>query len=153
LASDVKDLFVNTFNEIFSYLDFDFKFLNEVPLSTLSNALQHNVLVGVNGSLCGNIMFSYSKKTFKALTSSMTGLKNLNDNDIFAVSSVVDLFSEFCKRLIKTFDNGDSILLASPISISGTDIRAMISQIPSRNLFFKVNDERLAIAFDLKENK
>ncbi len=152
MASDAKSVFVNTFNEIFSYLDFDFKFINEIPLSTLSNALQHNVLVGVSGALRGNIMFSYNQKTYQAITVGMTGIKGMDEDDIYATSSTVDLFTEFCKRLIKLFDNNENIFLSNPISISGNAIQAMISQVPSKNLFFKVNNERLAIAYYLEEN-
>ena len=152
MGSDAKTNVIEVFNGISNYLNFDGKFINEVPLSTLSNALQHNVLVGVSGSMRGNIMFSCNSKVFKVLAGSMTGVSDIDETDIFNTSAVVDLFTEFCKRLVNMFDKHENIFLASPISISGNAIQAMISQVPSINLFFKVNDERLAIAYYLEEN-
>ena len=150
MASDAKNIFVTTFDEIFSYLDFDFSFINEVALSTLSNALQYNILVGVSGTLNGNIMFSYNAKTFRTLAAGMTGLKDINENDIFATSAVADLFTEFCRRFLKYFSKNDNIFLTNPISIVGDAMKVMISRVPSKNLFFKINNERLAIAYFLE---
>ena len=151
MASAEKNIFIETFEEIFSYLDFDLKFLNEVPLSTLSNVLQHNILVGVSGSMRGNIIFSFNVKTFRELAACMMGSEKANEEDIFAVSAVADLFTEFCKRLIKFLNRNKEIFLSSPIGISGNGMTAMISPVPSKNLFFKLNGERLAIAYYLEE--
>lgn len=144
---------MNTFDTLFSYLGFDYKFVNEIPLSTLSNALQNNVLVGVSGALQGNIMFSYNKKTKDEIAYKMTGEKVTSNDDIYAENAIVDFFTEFCRRLTKIIPTKKGeIFISYPISVSGDNIRAMISQVPSKNLFFKVNGERIAIAYYLEEN-
>jgi len=149
--SDFTEKFKSITEALFVYLDLDTKFVSEVSLSTLSNASQHNVLIGVSGALKGNIMFGYNASTFRQIGKRMTNLKLVDENDIFVKTSVVDFFMEFCKKLVATFDEEADTLLSYPIAISGENTSAMISQVPSKNLFFKVNEERLSIAYYLEQ--
>src|SRR5574344_268452 len=156
MSSDTAEKsFISVFEELFSFLGVDSQFVTIVPLSTLSNVLEYNVLVGVSGSVKGNIMYSYNEKIFRILTDKIIGNINFAGTDIFIQNAIYDFFIEFSKRVMLLAEMSDEddkkVLLASPIGVMGHNINAMISQVPSKNLFFKVCGEKLAVAFFLEK--
>ena len=59
------DIFVKVFDDLFSYIGINHKFMCEVPSSTLNSTEEVNTLVGISGDMEGNIMFGYTDKTAK----------------------------------------------------------------------------------------
>lgn len=158
------DIFVKVFNELFSYVEIDHKFMCEVPSSTLNSTEEVNTLVGVSGDMEGNIMFGYTEKTAKEIAQKMCGAKVPPDKiDIYAKSAIADFYSEFCKRVTHTIrvesvcdteskDSKDYTLFSSnPTYIAGANMYGVISKVPSKKLFFKVNGEKFGIAYSLEE--
>lgn len=159
---NLNDIFIQVFDDLFSYIGLNHKFMCEVPASTLNSTEDVNTLVGVSGDMEGNVMFGYTDKTALSIAGKLIGKDNISDVDIFVKSALADFFSEFCKRFtyklkVETAFNISSgeknyILLSSnPTYISGEDMFGAISKVPSKKLFFKVNGEKFGIAYSLEQ--
>ena len=159
------DIFVQVFDDLFSYIGLDHKFMCEVPSSTLNSTEMVNTLVGISGDMEGNIMFGYTDKTAKEIATKLIGSKNIDevkDIDIFIKSALADFYSEFCKRFTHTIKVETSFNLSggekkyilfssNPTYISGEEMFGAISKVPSKKLFFKVNGEKFGIAYSLEQ--
>lgn len=154
------DVFVQVFNDLFSYIDIDHKFMCEVPESSLNSTERVNTLIGITGDLEGNIMFCYSLKTAKEIAEKLMGANNIPEVDIYAKAALADFYSDFCKRFINLikianmYDDTDelknyTLLSSNPTYVAGDKMYGMISKIPSKKLFFKINGEKFGIAFSL----
>lgn len=159
---NLNDIFIQIFDELFSYIGINHKFMCEVPSSTLNSTEMVNTLVGISGDMEGNIMFGYTDKTAKEIAEKLTASNKIDNIDIYTKSALADFYSEFCKRLthkikVETSFNISSgeknyILLSSnPTYISGEDMFGAISKVPSKKLFFKVNGEKFGIAYSLEQ--
>src|SRR5574344_506629 len=95
------DVFVQVFNEMFSYIKLEHKFMCEVPASSMNSSEEFNTLVGVSGDLKGNIIFGYTKKTAHELSSKIIGSKEKDDDALnyFEKAALSDFYSDFCKRV------------------------------------------------------
>ena len=158
----LNDMFVKVFEDLFSYIGINHKFMCEVPSSSLNSTEEVNTLVGISGDMEGNIMFGYTSKTAKEIAAKLIGSDKIENIDIFVKSALADFYSEFCKRFthkvkVETAFNISSgeknyILLSSnPTYISGEDMFGAISKVPSKKLFFKVNGEKFGIAYSLEQ--
>lgn len=158
------DIFNQVFDELFSYIDLDHKFMAEVPSKTLNSTEPENTLVSILGDLEGNIMFGYTEKTAKEIAARMQEAESVSDIDIYAKAAVSDFFSEFCKRTISkirlegSFNVKDGakeyVLLSSdPTYIAGQEMYGNISRISSKKLFYKVNGEKFGLSYALEEMK
>lgn len=159
---NLNDIFVQVFNDLFSYLGVNHKFMCEVPQSDLNSTEMVNTLVGISGDLEGNIMFGYTDETAKEIAKKLIGKENITEIDIYVKAALTDFYSEFCKRvthIIKKesiFNAKDEVkdytlLSTSPTYVAGADMRGMISKVPSKKLFFKVNGEKFGIAYNLEQ--
>lgn len=155
------DIFVQVFEDLFSYLGMNHKFMCEVPSSSLNSTEMVNTLIGISGDMEGNIMFGYTEKTAKEIAAKLIGTNEIEDIDIFAKSALADFYSEFCKRFthrikvetsfnISTGEKNYVLLSSNPTYISGEDMFGAISKVPSKKLFFKVNGEKFGIAYNLE---
>jgi CheY-specific phosphatase CheX len=135
----------------------------EVPESSMNSTETYNTLVGVSGDMNGNVIFGYTAKTAQLISTRLMGVDENEDLilDIFKKATLTDFYSEFCKRVanrIKTenmynFKEGDSdytLLTSNPTFIAGNNMYGIISKIPSKKLFFKVNGEKFGIAYSLE---
>lgn len=156
-----NDLFIKVFDDLFSYIGLNHKFMCEVPSSTLNSTEMVNTLVGISGDMEGNIMFGYTDTTAKEIAAKLVGSNKVDDIDIFVKSALADFYSEFCKRFthavkVETafnISNGEknyTLLSSNPTYISGEDMFGTISKVPSKKLFFKVNGEKFGIAYSLE---
>lgn len=152
------DIFVQVFNDLFSYIGIDHKFIREVPESTLNSTEIVNTVIGITGDVEGNIMFSHSPKTALDIASKLMGTDNLTDVDLYAKSALADFYSEFCERFINLvkianmYEEADTdkvynLLSTDPTYVSGENMYGVISKVPSKKLFFKVNGEKFGIAY------
>lgn len=159
---NLVEIFTQVFNDLFSYINMDHKFMCEVPGSSLNSTEKVNTLIGISGDLEGNIMFGYTDKTAKEIAAKLIGTTENIDIDIYVKAALADFCSEFCKRvtaMIKlenlynvTKDMKDYTLLSSnPTYISGADMYGVISKVASKKLFFKVNGEKFGIAYSLEK--
>jgi len=159
---NLNDIFIQVFDDLFSYIGLNHKFMTEVPSSSLNSTEEVNTLVGISGDMEGNVMFGYTDKTALIIAEKLIGKDNIADVDIFVKSALADFYSEFCKRFthklkVETAFNISSgeknyILLSSnPTYISGEDMIGVISKVPSKKLFFKVNGEKFGIAYSLEQ--
>lgn len=159
---NLNDIFVQIFEDLFSYIGISHKFMCEVPSSTLNSTEMVNTLVGISGDMEGNIMFGYTDKTAREIAGKLMGTDSVKDIDIFSKAALADFYSEFCKRFthkirVETAFNitdGEKnyILLSSnPTYIAGEDMFGAISKVPSKKLFFKVNGEKFGIAYSLEQ--
>ena len=155
------DIFVQVFNDLFSYIDINHKFMCEVPESTLNSTEDVNTLVGISGDISGNIMFGFTEKTAKDIAAKIIGVNKIDKIDKYTKAALVDFYSEFCKRIISTIkienlynidgEIKDYVMLSSnPTYISGADMFGVISKVASKKLFFKVNGEKFGIAYSLE---
>jgi CheY-specific phosphatase CheX len=135
----------------------------EVPASSLNSTEAVNTLVGISGDMEGNIMFGYTDKTAKELAAKMMGTSEVSEIDIFVKSALADFYSEFCKKVtyeikikgLSEIKNSDSksytLLSTNPTYIAGENMYGVISKVPSKKLFFKVNGEKFGIAYNLEQ--
>jgi len=155
------DIFVQVFEDLFSYLGVNHKFMCEVPSSSLNSTEMVNTLIGISGDMEGNIMFGYTDKTAKEIATKLIGTE-INDIDIFAKAALADFYSEFCKRFthkikvetafnLSTGEKNYILLSSNPTYIAGSEMFGAISKVPSKKLFFKVNDEKFGIAYSLEQ--
>lgn len=159
----LNDVFVQVFDDLFSYIGLNHKFMCEVPSSTLNSTEMVNTLIGISGDMEGNIMFGYTDKIAKEIATKLTGSdREIEEIDVFAKAALADFYAEFCKRFTSkvrvetSFNITDGeknyILLSSnPTYISGEDMYGSISRVPSKKLFFKVNGEKFGIAYSLEQ--
>lgn len=156
------DIFIQVFEDLFSYIGLNHKFMCEVPSSSLNSTEMVNTLVGISGDMEGNIMFGYTDKTAKEIAAKLIGTDKIQDIDIFAKAALADFYSEFCKRFthkikVETsfnISNGEknyTLLSSNPTYIAGEDMFGAISKVPSKKLFFKVNGEKFGIAYSLEQ--
>lgn len=164
MTFDLVKILNQTFDDLFSYIGMDHKFMCEVPAKNLNSTEPVNTLVSILGDLEGNIMFGFTEKIAKDIVAKMQGTNKISDIDIYSKSALADFFSEFCKRIIgairleSSFEIGanfkDYVLLSSdPTYIAGGEMFSSISRVPSKQLFFKVNGEKFGIAYSLEEMK
>lgn len=155
------DIFIQIFEDLFSYLGIDHKFMCEVPSSSLNSTEMVNTLVGISGDMEGNIMFGYTDKTAKEISAKLIGTDKIEEIDIYAKAALADFCGEFCKRFthkikVETsfnISNGEknyTLLTSNPTYIAGEDMFGAISKVPSKKLFFKVNGEKFGIAYSLE---
>lgn len=161
MTFNMIDIFVQVFEDLFSYLGISHKFMCEVPSSSLNSTEEVNTLVGISGDMEGNIMFGYTDNIAKEIAAKLIGDK-VEDVDIFAKAALADFYSEFCKRFthkikVETSFNVSSgekkytLLSSNPTYIAGTEMFGAISKVPSKKLFFKVNGEKFGIAYSLEQ--
>lgn len=159
---NLNDIFVQVFEELFSYLGISHKFMCEVPSSTLNSTEEVNTLVGISGDMEGNIMFGYTGKTAKEIAGKLMDKEDIKNIDIYSKSALADFYSEFCKRFthkirvetafdISSGDKNYILLSSNPTYISGEDMFGAISKVPSKKLFFRVNGEKFGIAYSLEQ--
>ena len=159
---NLNDIFVQVFDDLFSYVGIDHKFMTEVPSSSLNSTEEVNTLVGISGDMEGNIMFGYTGKIAKEIAAKLTGADKVENIDIYVKSALSDFCSEFCKlftnkvRVETSFnaskeDKNYILLSSNPTYISGEDMFGAISKVPSKKLFFKVNGEKFGIAYSLEQ--
>ena len=163
MTFNLIDIFVKVFNDLFSYVDINHKFMCEIPASSLNSTEEVNTLVGISGEMEGNIMFGYTEKTAREIAQKLSGADvPTKDIDIFVKSALADFYSEFCKRVTYAIkvesvcnteqDIKDYTLFSSnPTYVSGSSMYGMISKVPSKKLFFKVNGEKFGIAYNLEQ--
>ena len=163
MTFNLVDIFTQVFDDLFSYVKMDHKFMCEVPASSLNSTEMVNTLVGISGDLEGNIMFGYTDKTAKEVAAKMMGADQISEIDIFAKSALADFYSEFCKKVtyeikikslseMKQKDSRSYTLLSTnPTYIAGENMYGVISKVPSKKLFFKVNGEKFGIAYSLEQ--
>lgn len=155
------DIFVQVFNDLFSYLGINHKFMCEVPSSSLNSTEEVNTLIGISGDMEGNVMFGYTDKTAREIAEKLIGDK-VEDIDIYAKAALADFYSEFCKRFtqrikvetafnISTGDKNYILFSSNPTYIAGVEMFGAISKVPSKKLFFKVNGEKFGIAYSLEQ--
>lgn len=160
---NLNDIFVQVFDDLFSHIGLNHKFMCEVPSSSLNSTEEVNTIVGISGDMEGNVMFGYTDKTAKDIAEKLIGSEKVDTKDIFTKSALCDFYSEFCKRFthkikvetafnISAGDKNYILLSSNPTYISGEDMFGAISRVPSKKLFFKVNGEKFGIAYSL-ENK
>lgn len=159
---NLNDIFVQVFSDLFSYMNINHKFMCEVPSSNLNSTEEVNTLVGISGDMEGNIMFGYTPATAEAISSKLMGVNDVKEIDIYVKSALADFFSEFCKRVINAirfesvYNAGSvskdyTLLSTNPTYISGGEMYGIISKVPSKKLFFKVNGEKFGIAYSLEK--
>lgn len=159
---NVIPIFTQVFDDLFSYIGLGHKFMCEVPSSTLNSTEEVNTLVGISGDMEGNIMFGYTSNTAKEIAAKLIGVDKINEIDLYAKSALADFYSEFCKQFVHkirvetafklTEGEKNYILFSSnPTYISGEDMVGVISKVPSKKLFFKVNGEKFGIAYNLEQ--
>lgn len=155
------DIFTAVFDDMFSYIDLGHKFMCEVPSSTLDSTEEVNMLVGISGDMEGNIMFGYTFKTAKEIAAKMIGVPQIQEIDKYSKAALADFYSEFCKQFVHkvkvetafNLSQGDKnyvLLSSNPTYIAGEDMVGVISKVPSKKLFFKVNGEKFGIAYNLE---
>ncbi len=158
----VIDILVKVFDDLFSYIDVNHKFMCEVPESSMNSTEDVNTLVGISGDIEGNIMFGYTDKTAELIASKLIGSKDVEVNSIYVKAALADFYSEFCRRFTNAVklenlfnlsgNQKDYALLSSnPTYISGKDMFGVISKVPSKKLFFKVDGEKFGIAYSLEQ--
>lgn len=156
------NIFVQVFEDLFSYIGINHKFMCEVPASSLNSTEMVNTLVGISGDMEGNIMFGYTDKTAKEIAAKLIGTKEVGDIDIFVKAALADFYSEFCKRFthkikvetafnISSGEKNYTLLSSNPTYIAGKEMFGAISKVPSKKLFFKVNGEKFGIAYSLEQ--
>jgi CheY-specific phosphatase CheX len=161
MTFNINDIFVQVFDDLFSYLGVNHKFMCEVPSSSLNSTEMVNTLVGISGDMEGNIMFGYTDKTAKEIARKITG-GEIEEIDIFVKAALADFYSEFCKRFthkikvdtafnVSTGEKNYILLSSNPTYISGAEMFGAISKVPSKKLFFKVNGEKFGIAYSLEQ--
>lgn len=159
---NVIDMFTQVFDDIFAYIGLGHKFMCEVPSSSLNSTEEVNTLVGISGDMEGNIMFGYTSKTAQEIAAKMMGVNNVGEIDLYAKAALADFYSEFCKQFVhkirvetafKLTEGGKNCILFSsnPTYIAGEDMVGVISKVPSKKLFFKVNGEKFGIAYNLEQ--
>lgn len=159
---NLNDMFVQVFEDLFSYIGINHKFMCEVPSSTLNSTEEVNTLVGISGDMEGNVMFGYTDKTARAIAAKLTGTEKIENIDLYAKSALADFYSEFCKRFthkikvetsfnISSGEKNYTLLSSNPTYISGEDMFGAISKVPSKKLFFKVDGEKFGIAYSLEQ--
>ena len=159
---NLVDIFVQVFDDLFSYIGVNHKFMCEVHESSLNSTEMFNTHVGMSGDMEGNIMFGYTEKTAQEIAAKLMGTEEIKNIDLYTKAALADFYSEFCKRvinLIKTkslhetgTDMKDYALLSSnPTYVAGVDMYGMIGKVASKKLFFKVNGEKFGIAYSLEE--
>ncbi|MDD3436837.1 MAG: hypothetical protein PHC64_06780 [Candidatus Gastranaerophilales bacterium] len=155
------DIFSQVFDDLFSYIGLNHKFMCEVPSSSLNSTEMVNTLVGISGDMEGNVMFGYTDKTAKEIAEKLIG-GEVKEIDIFVKAALADFYSEFCKRFtnkikvetafdISSGEKNYILLSSNPTYISGEDMFGAISKVPSKKLFFKVNNEKFGIAYSLEQ--
>lgn len=164
MNSSIIKIFEKTFRELFTYINLENKFMCEVPASSMDSSEKLNTLVSVSGDMEGNIMFGYTADIAKNIIAKMQGVTNVDLIDLFAKGALVDFFAEFCKLFIKnllkesafrsaedpTETKINNLTSSNPIYIAGEDMYGVISKVPSKKLFFKVNGEKFSIAYYLE---
>jgi CheY-specific phosphatase CheX len=161
MTFNLIDIFVQVFEDLFSYLGVSHKFMCEVPSSNLNSTEMVNTLIGISGDMEGNIMFGYTDKTAKDIAEKLIGDK-VEDIDIYAKAALADFYAEFCKRFtqrikvetafnISTGEKNYILWSSNPTYISGSEMFGAISKVPSKKLFFKVNGEKFGIAYSLEQ--
>lgn len=156
------DIFIQVFEDLFSYIGVNHKFMCEVPSSSLNSTEMVNTLVGISGDMEGNIMFGYTDVTAKEIAAKLIGTDKIQEIDIFAKAALADFYSEFCKRFthkikvetsfnISSGEKNYTLLSSNPTYIAGEDMFGAISKVPSKKLFFKVNGEKFGIAYSLEQ--
>jgi len=166
-TSSLIQIFVQVFNDLLAYLDIDHKFMCEVPESSMNSGEPVNLLISITGDMEGNIMLGYTRKTAEEIAAKLIGVEEINELDIYAQSALADFCGEFSKRVINLLtqeqallasdsDNIEkekkeyNLLVSSPSYISGENMYAMISKVPSKKLFFKINGEKFNLAYNLE---
>lgn len=143
--------FVSVFDDMLSYLDIDHKFMCEVPESSLNSGEPVNILVGITGEMEGNIMFGYAPETAKDITAKLMGVKELGKFDQFAEAALADFCADFCKRFIQLAKIEYNLVSSYPSYAAGDNMYAMISKVPSKKLFFKINGKKFNMAYNLEK--
>ena len=149
--SDVKDNFITRFNQLFSYLSIEHKFMCEVPESTLNSVAEYSILIGVNGSYEGNFMFGFTKETALEMAIALMGTKNVDKISFNVKAALADLFFDYAQRVINMSNLSGNILLSSPTFISGSNMKALISKVPAINFFCKVKGDKFSISYYLQK--
>lgn len=163
MTSSLVTILVQVFNDLLTYLKIDHKFMCEVPESSMNSGEPVNLLVSITGDMEGNIMLGYTRKTAEEIASKLIGVENLKELDVYAQSALADFCGEFSKRVISLIKQEQALLalesenktecnllVSSPSYISGDDMYAMISKVPSKKLFFKINGEKFNLAYNLE---
>jgi CheY-specific phosphatase CheX len=166
MTSNLVPIFVQAFNDLVSFLGIDHKFLCELPESSMNSGEPVNVLVSVTGDLEGNIIFGYTPKTAKEIAAKLIGVEQLDEMDIYAQAALADFSSDVGKRVLHLIKQESMLystsgrvdeeakecnLLASfPIYVVGEEMYALISKVPSKKLFFKINGEKFNLAYNLE---
>lgn len=160
MSFEVVESFVQVFNDMFSFIGLDHKFMTEVPESSLNSTEKVNMLIGITGDYEGNIMFSYTFKTAKEISAKLMGVESVSEVDEFVKAALADFYSEFCKRFINSVkianmyeenydENSYTLLAADPTYVAGEDMYGVISKVPAKKVFFKVNGDKFGIAYSL----
>lgn len=158
---DLNDIFVKVFNDLFSYIGINHKFMTEVPASSLNSSDMVNTLIGISGDISGNVMFGHSDKTAKEIAAKIRGVSHDANIDEYTKAALADFYSEFCKRVIHSIrienlfnsagnEKDYALLSSNPTYIAGEDMYGVISKVPSKTLFFKVNGDKFGIAYNLE---
>ena len=161
--NNLNDNFISVFDSLFQFLQIDHVFMAEIPESSLNATEDMNILVSLTGNVEGNIMFCHSKGVAESICQKITGCKKVDNVDFYVIAALADFYSEFSKKFINLIKseatalkndeekaNNDFILHSScPTYISGKKLNGVISKVPSKKLFFKVNNERFCIAYSI----
>lgn len=144
--------FVSVFDEMLSYIEVDHKFMCEVPESSLNSGEPVNILVGITGDMEGNIMFGYAPDTAKDIVEKLVGSEAVRGFGYFEEAALADFCAEFCKRFIQQAKVEYNLVSSYPSYASGDNMYAMISKVPSKKLFFKINGKKFNMAYNLEKS-
>ncbi|MDD3237501.1 MAG: chemotaxis protein CheX [Candidatus Gastranaerophilales bacterium] len=159
MTFNVVDTFSTVLERLFEFIDMDYKFMCDMPESSLNSTEKYNILIGITGDYEGNIMFCFSQKVAEDIAKNIMGVDKISTIDIFVKAALADFFNEAVKRfanLAKITNMNEennpkkdyTILTSNPAYISGQDLY-MISKVPSRKIFFKINGEKFGLAYSM----
>lgn len=170
MTSNLINIFTQVFKDLLSYLDIDHKFMCEIPVSSMKSDEPVNVLIGIMGDMNGNIMLGYSDKTAKEIAAKLIGINEIKEMDFYSQAALADFCAEFGKRFANSLKKEQALLASQeslnataknktqdcdllvsfPIYIAGSEMDAIISQTPSKKLFFKINGEQFNLTYSFE---
>lgn len=150
MTLSLKDPFVQTCSEVLPTFGIDYRFMCELPESSLNSGEPVNLLIGLSNGVKGNIVVGMTKEAALRIVSGMMGGMEVSELNDMAKSALSEFANMLCGNAIAKIPTNDRVNVAPPTIITGDEIFLMISKAPAKKVFFKMESTKFNIAYSLE---
>lgn len=145
----LKDPLIQACNDLFPQFGLNHKFMCELKESSLNSLEKYTILIGLTVGLSGNIVVSIPENTALKIISAMMFGAEVTEIDAIGQSALCEFSNMLMGNTLTILSSRISVDMAPPTLIIGDGKIVLSNKVESKKLFFKLDDFKFNIAYQI----